>query len=477
MFAFSADESLAGRLDPLYRLPEDILISIFSYLSFPEIIAAQRVSRSLLSYLVTEPRLYRSVSFLNSKHQIPLKALRSAIAISHGRILSLEFHASTLVHLTPLAPIYPHLRRLLIKHQTGFMSTVFRIAFQTDKSDVFYGLPNLRKAIFEHGILLSNEVITLLSIAPNLEELECRSARVILDLLGLTDNTTQWKLKRLSIHHYSEEMTRLPAGLEASVHARLIRTPAILRFLPYLEELTLGIDSLQVMDLTLNPKLRYVDFLPRSAVMSFIQPPASLQVCLNAPVLNRHLPDAHPKIWPPGNDNAEQIGEHVQLWGNPPRFESLSLSAVPSDINILPRALCNSYDSLKALRINFVSWNWAIRNSEAERVITQQLNALPSFLALLENLKYLDVSESKADDIFLARLPVGSLEYLCLARTSVTSSGVIHFLSRSRGKLREINLVDTQVGVEVGEVAEAFGVTMATSYPGQPMPGVIHSSY
>lgn len=453
------------------------MISIFSYLSFPEIIAAQRVSRGWLSYLVTEPRLYRSVSFLNSKHQIPLKALRAAIAISHGRILSLEFHASTLVHLTPLAPIYPHLRRLLIKNQTGFMSTVFRIAFQMDNSNIYYGLPNLRKAIFEHGILLSNEVITLLSMAPNLEELECRSARVILDLLGLTDNTTQWKLKRLSIRHYSEEMTRLPAGLEASVHARLIRTPAILRFLPYLEELTLGIDSLQVMDLTLNTRLRYLDFLPRSAVVSFIQPPASLQVCLNAPVLNRHLPDAHPTIWPPENDNAVHIGEHVQLWGNPPRFESVSLAAVPSDIDILPRALCNSYDSLKALRMKFVSWNWAVRNSESERVIEQQLNALPSFLTLFENLRYLDVSESKADDSFLARLPVVSLEYLCLARTSVTSSGAVHFLLRSRGKLRGINLVETQVGGEVGEVAETLGVKMETTYPGHPMPGVIHSSY
>jgi hypothetical protein len=59
----------------------------------------------------------------------------------------------------------------------------------------------------------------------------------------------------------------------------------------------------------------------------------------------------------------------------------------------------------------------------------------------------------------------------------VTSSGVSHFLVKSRGKLREINVVGTQVGVEVGEVAETFGVKMETSYPGQPMPGVVHSSY
>ena len=464
-------------MDPLYRLSEDVLISIFSYLSYPEIIAAQRVSKVWLSYLVTEPRLYRCVSFLDSKHQIPLKALRAAITISHGRIASLEFNASTLVHLTPLAPIYPYLKRLLIKHQTGFMSTVFRIAFQMVNSNMYYSLPNLRTAIFQHGILISNEVVTLLSMAPNLEELECRSARVILDLLGLTDNTTQWKLKRLSIHHYSEEMTRLPVGLEASMHARLIRTPAILRFLPHLEELTLGIDSLQVMDLTLNPRLRYLDFLPGSAVVSFIQPPASLQVCLNAPVLSRHLPDSHPMIWPPGNSEAAQIGEHIQLWGRPPCFDSLSLSAVPSDITVLPRALCNSYSSLRALRIKFVSWSWSVRNSESERVIAQQLDELPVLLTIFENLQYLDVSESKADDLFLARLPVLSLEYLCLARTSVTSSGVSHFLVKSRGKLREINLVGTQVGVEVGEVAETFGVKMETSYPGQPMPGVIHSSY
>jgi len=460
----------------MYRLPEDVLITIFSNLSFPEIIAAQRVSKVWLSYLVTEPRLYRRVSFLDSKRQIPLKALRAAIAISHGRISSLEFNASTLVHLTPLAPIYPYLKRLLIKHQTGFMSTVFRIAFQMGNSNIYYNLPNLRTAIFKQGILISNEVVTLFSMAPNLEELECKSARVILDLLGLTDNTTQWKLKKLSIHHYSEEMSRLPAGLEASIHAGLIRTPAILRFLPYLEELTLGIDSLQVMDLSLNTKLRYLDFLPGSAVTSFMQPPSTLRVCLNAPVLNRHLPDSHPTIWPPGNNDALQVGNDIQLWGHPPSFESLSLSTVPSDIAVLPRALCNSHNSLRALRIKFVSWNWSVRSSESERVISQQLEALPSLLALFGNLRFLDVSESRADDLFLARLPALSLEYLCLARTSVSSSGVVRFLSKSRGKLRVINLVDTQVGVEVGEVAETFGVKMEASYPGQPMP-VFHSSY
>lgn len=463
-------------MDPMYRLPEDVLITVFSNLSFPEIIAAQRVSKVWLSYLVTEPRLYRRVSFLDSKHQIPLKALRAAIAISHGRISSLEFNASTLVHLTPLAPTYPYLARLLIKHQTGFMSTVFRIAFQMGNSNIYYNLPNLRTAIFKQGILISNEVVTLFSMAPNLEELECKSARVILDLLGLTDNTTQWKLKKLSIHHYSEEMSRLPAGLEASIHAGLIRTPAILRFLPYLEELTLGIDSLQVMDLSLNTKLRYLDFLPGSAVTSFMQPPSTLRVCLNAPVLNRHLPDSHPKIWPPGNNDMVQVGDDIQLWGHPPSFEFLSLSTVPSDIAVLPRALCNSYNSLRALRIKFVSWNWSVRSSESERVISQQLEALPSLLALFGNLQFLDVSESRADDLFLARLPALSLEYLCLARTSVSSSGVVRFLSKSRGKLRVINLVDTQVGVEVGEVAETFGVKMEVSYPGQPIP-VFHSLY
>ena len=463
-------------MDPMYRLPEDVLITVFSNLSFPEIIAAQRVSKVWLSYLVTEPRLYRRISFLDSKHQIPLKALRAAIAISHGRISSLEFNASTLVHQTPLAPTYPYLARLLIKHQTGFMSTVFRIAFQMGNSNIYYNLPNLRTAIFKQGILISNEVVTLFSMAPNLEELECKSARVILDLLGLTDNTTQWKLKKLSIHHYSEEMSRLPAGLEASIHAGLIRTPAILRFLPYLEELTLGIDSLQVMDLSLNTKLRYLDFLPGSAVTSFMQPPSTLRVCLNAPVLNRHLPDSHPKIWPPGNNDAVQVGDDIQLWGHPPSFEFLSLSTVPSDIAVLPRALCNSYNSLRALRIKFVSWNWSVRSSESERVISQQLEALPSLLALFGNLQFLDVSESRADDLFLARLPALSLEYLCLARTSVSSSGVVRFLSKSRGKLRVINLVDTQVGVEVGEVAETFGVKMEVSYPGQPIP-VFHSLY
>ena len=472
-----AFDDLVSRMDPLYWLPDDLLICVFSYLPFHELITLQRVSKAWFSYIFTEPRLYRHVSFLHSRHQIPLKALRAAITNSAGRISSLEFDASTLVHLTPLAPIYPYLRRLVISHQTGFMSTVFRIAFQIDNSNMFYNLPNLRTAIFKHGILLSNEVVTLLSMAPNLEELECRSARVILDLLGLTDGTTRWKLKRLSILHYSEVLTRFPADFEESVQTSLIRTPALLRFLPYLEELTLGIDSLQVMDLTLNPRLTYVDFLRGSAVTSFIQPPPSLRVCLNAPVLNRHLPDSHPVIWPPGNNDATQVGEHIQLWARPPSFESLSLSAIPSAIAVLPKALCNSYCSLGALRFSFAPRNWGVTSSEYNTVVQEHLETLPGFLTLFENLRFLDVSDSQVNDLFLTHLAVLSLEYLCLARTSVTSSGVIQFLSKSRGKLKMINLVETQVGVEVGEVAETFGIKMEVTYPGQPMPGVIHSSY
>lgn len=340
----------------------------------------------------------------------------------------------------------------------------------------YFNLPKLRTAVFHQGMLLNNEVITLLSMAPNLEELECRSALVKLDFLDLTDNTTQWNLKRLNIKHYSEEKHSL--GLEESVQARLIRTPAILRFLPYLEELTLGIDSLQVMDLTWNPRIRYVDFLPGSSVTSFIQPPASLQICLNAPVLNRHLPDSHPTIWPPGEDREPSlIGSHVQLWTNPPQFVSLSLSCVPSHIEILPRALCNSYDSLTALRIKFLSWSWSVRSSDSERVITQQLDNLPEVLNLFDNLRFLDISDSKADDVFLARLSPLSLEYLCMARTSVTSRGVLHFLSKSQGSLKVINVVDTKVGFEVVQVAENLGLKMELIYPGHPMPREVSSLY
>jgi len=452
-------------------LPDDILVSVFSYLSYPELITCQRVSKGWRSYLVSEPAFHRHVSFLNSKHPIPLKAIRTAITIAENRIRSMEFNASTLVHLTPLAPIFPYLERLVITQKTGYLSTLFLIMFRQENWGPFHQLPSLRTAIFQHGMLLSNEVIILLSTAPNLEHLECRSARVLLDFLQLTDNSTQWRLKKLRIEHYSEQMTSLPS-LEEPVQSRVIRTPSILRFLPDLEELTLGIDALQVIDLTLNPKIRYLDFLPRSAVVSFIQPPPSLKVCLNAPVLCRHLPDSHPAIWPPGGELLPLLGNRIQLWRDPPALESLSLSRVPSDIDILPRALCNSCNSLVALQIHFTSGIWSVRDLRAEELITQHMEQLAEFLARFQNLRYLDVSESSyVGDGFLARLPPLSLEYLCLARTSVTLRGVLHFLSKAKTTLREINVIETQVGAEVGELAASLGVKMEISYPGKPIPG------
>ena len=163
--------------DPIERLPDDLLITIFSSLTFREVIAAQRVSRGWLYYLVTNPYLLRHVTFLNSKHPITLKTLRTVIAVSQGRILSLEFDADTLIHLTPLVPVYPHLQQLIIEHKTGIMGTIFNIAFQSAPG-TYYNLPSLRAAVFKHGMLLNNEVVTLLSMAPNLEEFECRSSLV-----------------------------------------------------------------------------------------------------------------------------------------------------------------------------------------------------------------------------------------------------------------------------------------------------------
>ena len=118
------------------------------------------------------------------------------------------------------------------------------------------------------------------------------------------------------------------------------RSPLILQYLPDLEELVLGLDSLLVMDLTMNPKIRYLDFLPGSSVISFIQPPPGLEVCLNTPQLCGFNFD----IETPLVSQSDQGDRRLQLWTNPPRFKSMSMGLVrPAG---LPRALCNSYESL-----------------------------------------------------------------------------------------------------------------------------------
>ena len=450
--------------------PDDILINIFCYLPFNEIISAQRVCRGWLSYLVTEPRLYRHVSFLNSKHPIPLKTLRAVIAICNARISSMEFNASTLMHLTPLAPIYPSIQRLVIMQETGYMGTIFHIAMRKPHVPEYYPLPQLRTAIFHCGMLLNNEVMLLLSSAPNLEELECRSAWVMLNLSEILDDRVKWKIKRLTVEHYQERVVHdisSPPNDDGEPH-RYSRTVALTRFMEDLEELTLGVDSKTVMDLSRNTKIRYLDFTKKSTINSFIQPPSSLRVCLHAPALHRQLPDEHPTIWPPHSGEPKSLFPfNVLLWNDPPQFRTLSLVA-PACVEILPRALCNSYQSLVSLavQVHRIADSPTAHFNLASVLQTQ---ALPDLVSPLVNLRYLDVSESPLDDIILARIPPLSLEYVCLARTKVTSRGVSHFIARARECLREINVVETEVGEEIELVTRPLGIELEKSYPGKPV--------
>src|SRR6266496_31715 len=195
-------------MDPIQCLSDDIWMSILSYLSYPELISAQRVSKRWLHYLVTVPYLHRNVSFLNSKHQISLKTLRTVIFMANEKISSLEFDADTMMHLTPLVPIYSHLQRLIIEHKNGVMSTIFNIAFQLSDG-LYHILPNLRTAVFHHGMLLNNEIVTLITMAPNLEELQCFRAVIWLDRLELMNSC---KIKRLRIEGYSERSANSALG-------------------------------------------------------------------------------------------------------------------------------------------------------------------------------------------------------------------------------------------------------------------------
>ena len=280
----------------MIRIPTSRIPSSFNVL-------LKRSSIFLINYM--SPYLHRNVSFLNSKHQITLKSLRSVLAMANGRVSCLAFNADTLMHLTPLVLIYPHLQQLIIEHKTGIMSTIFNIAFQTTVS-TYHNIPNLRTAIFRHGTLLNNELVILLSIAPNLEEFECRRAVVWVDKFDqLVGDIKDCKIKRLAIKGYSERAAH--PGWMSTGSLPLQRSPTILRYFPLLEELVLGLDIMQVLNLSSNPKIRYLDFLPDSPVMSFVQPPPTLEVCLNEPQLCCRILDKDPSILPQFN-SLGQIG-------------------------------------------------------------------------------------------------------------------------------------------------------------------------
>jgi len=116
---------------------------------------------------------------------------------------------------------------------------------------------------------------------------------------------------------------------------------------------------------------------------------------------------------------------------------------------------------------------WSVRDMRSEELINQQMEQIPELISCFHNLRFLDVSESSyVGDTFLARTPALSLEYLCLARTSVTSRGVLGFLAKAKATLREINVVDTDVGEEVRDVTAILGVKMETNYPGRLIQGV-----
>lgn len=458
--------------DPIQCLPDEILISILSYLPYSDLIAAQRVSKGWLHYLVTDPYLHRHVSFLDSKHQITLKTLRSVLAMANGRVSYLAFNADTLMHLTPLVLIYPHLQQLIIAHKTGIMSTIFNIAFQST-AGTYHILPNLRTAIFRHGTLLNNEIVTLFSMAPNLEEFECRRAVVWLDNFErLVGDIKDCKIKRLAIKGYSERAARGEWG--STVPLTLNRSPTILRHLPLLEELALGLDTMQVLDLTSNSEIRYLDFLPDSPVVSFNHPPPGLEICLNAPVLSGRILDTTPFFASPPIDLLND--KTIQLWRNPPQFRSLSIGLLPFDI--LSPTLSNSLESLEAFGVNFGNYTPSkIPSPFLEIEKTTFMFRLPELLVLFQNLHFLDVSESGVGDTFLNRITTLQLNYLSLAHTLVTSDGILEYLSKSPGTLTELNAVGIAVGLDLGDVAQKRGVKMESEYPGKPMPGARYSLY
>lgn len=421
--------------------------------------------------------------------------------MADGRVLSLEFSAGTLMHLTPLVLMYPHLQRLVIEHNSNIMSTIFSIAFQVSFGS-YHQLPNLRTAIITHGVLQKNELITLISMAPNLEEFQCRKAVVKLDLLEFETALENCRIKRLRIKAYSER-TKTPDRHElnsrqTNLHSR--QSPLILRFMPLLEELVLGIEYMQTLDLSANQRIRYVDFTRHTHVVSFIQPPQSLEVCLNAPHLNATNFRAEiTDDFEAANDGPD--GD-LKPWTDPPRFKRLSLVSPPLRPSIFSRAVCNSYVSLESLSVssssngrtdslglplpdNIVSW-------ENEKLF---LNVLGDHLILFLSLRQLNVQSGLVGEPFLSRVAqLTSLEYFSIAGAGVHALHVLHFLESSRScPLKEVNVqgsmagqqlqgydgeeVEMTIKFKVAVVAKERGIILKTGLPPRRPYDVVYDMY
>jgi hypothetical protein len=274
----------------------------------------------------------------------------------------------------------------------------------------------------------------------------------------------------------------------------------ILRFMPLLEELVLGIEYMQTLDLSANQRIRYVDFTRHTHVVSFIQPPASLEVCLNAP----HLNATNFRVEMTDDFEAANDGPNGVLkpWTDPPRLKRLSLVSPPLRPSIFSRAVCNSYLSLESLSIssssngrtdslglplpdNIVSW-------ENEGLF---LDLLGDHLILFQSLRQLNVQSGLVGESFLSRVAqLTSLEYFSIAGAGVHALHVLQFLESSRScPLKEVNVqgsmagqqlqgydeeeVEMTIKFKVAVVVKERGIILKTGLPPKRVHDAIYDIY
>ena len=400
-------------MDPVSKLPHEILTMVFSQLPFREVMKCQRVSRNWWTFLCSEKSLYRSIDLVSRLKPLKLRSIKRLITLSGGEVRSLSIHE---LENTFTYPIH--------RDSAGFKPQASALFLPLFKS--LARLDLLKSPNWDHNpldlsmvhllssaplIYLNIEIPAFLSTviqycqaAPQLEYLGCCICRADLANHEIAD----WKfpvLKTLSLQAYvdntnwADSIVQLfPNLVEVNIQrngsTKQQTTPSVWSF---------PLKTLRIARFRSLPMVSKFNFT--STELSIIE------IQTNVNVRDLELP----------------IQSHL---------EELTISNVSRlDSGILHR-LCASAPSLKRLTISSPQFT---------------VNDIEPFLCEGLNLRFLELnSTSDVRDKTLFHLqPLKYLDHLHLNHCpDITGNGIIRLIqslsSKNGGKLRYISLVGNE---------------------------------